>query len=75
MHCFQAATKLLYAFLSLPVPSKSSNSCGEQASNLVSRTVPDYIGQGILQKILLVGHNGSGTSTLFKQVNLAIIII
>ncbi|KAK4759101.1 hypothetical protein SAY87_020402 [Trapa incisa] len=63
----KAGTKLLCAFLSLPIPSKSSNSSGEQASNLVTRTVLDYIGHGILQKILLVGHSRSGTSTLFKQ--------
>ncbi|KAE9613014.1 putative guanine nucleotide binding protein (G-protein), alpha subunit [Lupinus albus] len=60
-------TKLVCAFLSLPVPSKSSYSCGEQHSNLANRTVPDYLEHGIVQKLLLVGCSGSGTSTIFKQ--------
>ncbi|XP_050388173.1 extra-large guanine nucleotide-binding protein 1 [Argentina anserina] len=63
----KAGTKLVCAVLSLPVPSKSSNSCGDSLSYVGSRVVPDYIEQRILQKILLVGYNGSGTSTIFKQ--------
>lgn len=63
----KAGTKLVCALLSLPVPSKSSNSCGEQITNPVSRTVPDYLEHGIVQKLLLVGYSGSGTSTIFKQ--------
>ncbi|KAM3709410.1 hypothetical protein ACB098_02G171500 [Castanea mollissima] len=63
----KAGTKLVCAFLSLPVPSKFSNSCGEQLSSSLSRNVPDYLEQRSLQKILLVGCNGSGTSTIFKQ--------
>lgn len=62
---FQAGTKFVCAVLSLPVPSKSSNLCGEAS---ISRPVPDYIENRILQKILLVGCDGSGTSTIFKQV-------
>lgn len=65
---FQARTKLVSAVLSLPVPSKSSNLGGEQVSSQISRSVPDYIEQRTLQKLLLVGYNGSGTSTIFKQV-------
>ncbi|KAJ7952894.1 Extra-large guanine nucleotide-binding protein like [Quillaja saponaria] len=63
----KAGTKLVCAFLSLPVPSKSSNPCGEQNSVLVNRSVPEYLEQRILQKLLLVGYSGSGTSTIFKQ--------
>ncbi|TKY70525.1 Extra-large guanine nucleotide-binding protein 1 [Spatholobus suberectus] len=63
----KAGTKLVCAFLSLPVPSKSSNSLGEQPSNLASRTIPHYLEHGIVQKLLLVGCSGSGTSTIFKQ--------
>ncbi|XP_015890089.3 extra-large guanine nucleotide-binding protein 1 [Ziziphus jujuba] len=63
----KAGTKLVCAVLSLPVPSKVSSSSEEPMSNLVSRAVPDYLEHRTLQKILLVGCNGSGTSTIFKQ--------
>ncbi|CAK7339464.1 unnamed protein product [Dovyalis caffra] len=63
----KAGMKLVCAFLSLPVPSKPSNSCGEQVNSLISRSVPDYLEQRTLLKLLLVGYNGSGTSTIFKQ--------
>lgn len=63
----KAGTKLLCAVLSLPVPSKSSNPSGEQVNSFGSRNVPDYLEQRTLQKILLVGCSGSGTSTIFKQ--------
>ncbi|QCD90957.1 extra-large guanine nucleotide-binding protein 1-like [Vigna unguiculata] len=63
----KAGTKLVCAFLSLPVPSKSSNSLGEQPFSLASRTIPDYLEHGVVQKLLLVGCSGSGTSTIFKQ--------
>uniref|UniRef100_A0A2P2MD43 Extra-large guanine nucleotide-binding protein 1 n=2 Tax=Rhizophora mucronata TaxID=61149 RepID=A0A2P2MD43_RHIMU len=59
--------KLVCAFLSLPVPSKSSNSCGDQVNSPISRSVPDYLEQKTLLKFLLVGYSGSGTSTIFKQ--------
>ncbi|KAL3649393.1 Extra-large guanine nucleotide-binding protein 1 [Castilleja foliolosa] len=63
----KAGTKLLYAVLSLPVPSKSSQPCGEQATIMNSRSLPDYLEQRAIQKLLLIGYNGSGTSTIFKQ--------
>ncbi|KAL6551684.1 hypothetical protein OROGR_007838 [Orobanche gracilis] len=63
----KAGTKLLYAVLSLPVPSKSSQSCGEQATSMTSRSIPDYLEQRPVLKLLLIGYNGSGTSTIFKQ--------
>ncbi|CAL5325465.1 unnamed protein product [Camellia sinensis] len=64
----KAGTKLVCAVLSFHVPSKSANPCGEQVNNLVSRAVPDYTEQRTLQKPLLIGYSGSGTSTIFKQV-------
>ncbi|KAJ4843712.1 Extra-large guanine nucleotide-binding protein 1 [Turnera subulata] len=63
----KAGMKLVCAFLSLPVPSKSSNSYGEQVNSMVSRSFPDYLEQRTLLKLLLVGYSGSGTSTIFKQ--------
>lgn len=63
----KAGTKLVCAVLSLPVPTKSLNTYGEPPSNQLSRSVPDYLEQRTLQKILVVGYNGSGTSTIFKQ--------
>ncbi|XWS33693.1 hypothetical protein CRYUN_Cryun22dG0104800 [Craigia yunnanensis] len=63
----KAGTKLVCAVLSLPVPSKSSNPCGEPLNSMTSRSVPDYLEQRTLQKILLVGSTGSGSSTIFKQ--------
>lgn len=63
----KAGTKLVCAVLSLPVPSKFLSPSGEQVNNFVTRTVPDYLEQRTLQKLLLIGNNGSGTSTIFKQ--------
>ncbi|KAK4416258.1 Extra-large guanine nucleotide-binding protein 1 [Sesamum alatum] len=63
----KAGTKLLCAVLSLPVPSKSSHPCGEQVTSMISRSMPDYLEQRAIQKLLLIGYSGSGTSTIFKQ--------
>ncbi|KAH0851117.1 hypothetical protein HID58_094984 [Brassica napus] len=63
-----AGTKLLCAVLSLPVPSKSiSNASGDQLHSANSRSILDHLEHRTLQKILLVGNSGSGTSTIFKQ--------
>ncbi|KAG2308154.1 hypothetical protein Bca52824_027902 [Brassica carinata] len=64
----KAGTKLLCAVLSLPVPSKSvSNASGDQLHSANSRSILDHLEHRTLQKILLVGSSGSGTSTIFKQ--------
>ncbi|CAE6004478.1 unnamed protein product [Arabidopsis arenosa] len=64
----KAGTKLLCAVLSLPVPSKSTaNASGEQLFSANSRSILDHLEHRTLQKILLVGNRGSGTSTIFKQ--------
>lgn len=63
----KAGTKLVCAILSLPVPSRSAASSIEQTNSLFNRTIPDYFEQKALQKLLLVGCDGSGTSTIFKQ--------
>nr|XP_010941889.1 extra-large guanine nucleotide-binding protein 1 isoform X2 [Elaeis guineensis] len=59
--------KLLCPVLSLPIPSKPANPSGEELDNMVNRVVPDYLEQKTLQRLLLVGYHGSGTSTIFKQ--------
>ncbi|GFP83692.1 extra-large guanine nucleotide-binding protein 1 [Phtheirospermum japonicum] len=61
----KAGTKLLCAVLSLWVPSKSFQPCGEQATSMNSRSLPDYLEQRAIQKLLLIGYNGSETSTIF----------
>ncbi|KAL2528454.1 Extra-large guanine nucleotide-binding protein 1 [Forsythia ovata] len=63
----KAGTKLLCAVLSLPAPSKSSSPCGEQVNSVISRSFPDYFEHRAIQKLLLIGYSGSGTSTIFKQ--------
>ncbi|XP_068655618.1 extra-large guanine nucleotide-binding protein 1-like isoform X1 [Aristolochia californica] len=65
----KARTKLICSVLSLPVPSKLGNSCGEVV-NQTGIALPEYFEQRILQKFLLVGSCGSGTSTIFKQARL-----
>ncbi|GFY89651.1 extra-large G-protein 1 [Actinidia rufa] len=52
--------KLVCAFLSLPIPPESANPSGDEV-------VPKYSEQKTLNKLLLVGCNKSGTSTIFKQ--------
>ncbi|KFK32735.1 hypothetical protein AALP_AA6G282100 [Arabis alpina] len=64
----KTGTKLLCAVLSLPVPSKSiASASGEQLHSANSRSILDHLEHRTLQKILLVGNRGSGTSTIFKQ--------
>lgn len=63
----QPIVKLLSPVLSLPTPNKMTNQCGEEVINVVNR--PDYLEQRTTQKLLLVG---SGTSTILKQVHMAI---
>ncbi|KAL0430321.1 UNVERIFIED_CONTAM: Extra-large guanine nucleotide-binding protein 1 [Sesamum radiatum] len=56
----KVGVKLLCSMLSLPFPPKSSYTPGELS-------VPDHFEQRAIQKILLIGCRGSGTSTIFKQ--------
>ncbi|XAR57841.1 hypothetical protein NMG60_11026123 [Bertholletia excelsa] len=63
----KAGTRLVCAVLSLPVPTKLGNSLSDQVNNLTSQTVPNYLDHRTIQKLLLIGHSGSGTSTIFNQ--------
>ena len=55
---------MVCAVLSLPVPPDSKNPSGEETNG----SNPDNLAQKSLHKLLLVGYDKSGTSTIYKQV-------
>ncbi|KAJ7945999.1 Extra-large guanine nucleotide-binding protein like [Quillaja saponaria] len=59
-------TKLFCMMLSLPVPSGSMDPSEEE----VHRVITDNREQKMFHKLLLVGYNESGTSTIYKQAKL-----
>ncbi|KAJ3672598.1 hypothetical protein LUZ60_007319 [Juncus effusus] len=63
-------TKLACTLFSLPVPHGSSSGPHNENAPYVPRIVPDYLEQKRVQKLLLLGPPGAGTSTIFKQVKL-----
>ena len=64
----QASTRFICSLFSLPVPPGIFQGPKEDPTAFSSRSVPEYLEQGRVQKLLLFGLEGSGTSTLFKQV-------
>ncbi|CAM6049014.1 unnamed protein product [Sphagnum compactum] len=63
------AVKMLYPFLSLPAPVSSSTGSGEDANDIFP-AYPDVVEESQVQKLLLLGYEGSGRSTIFKQAKL-----
>ncbi|XP_020105173.1 extra-large guanine nucleotide-binding protein 3-like isoform X2 [Ananas comosus] len=63
----KASTRLICSLFSLPTPPENTPGLREDASAPSSRLIPEYLEQRRVQKLLLLGLEGSGSSTIFKQ--------
>ncbi|GLJ30768.1 hypothetical protein SUGI_0610140 [Cryptomeria japonica] len=63
----QAVIRLYCSFLSLPAPRGNAVVGPEDMNNQSNRSIPEYLEQKKVQKLLLLGYEGSGTSTIYKQ--------
>ncbi|XP_031497941.1 extra-large guanine nucleotide-binding protein 3-like [Nymphaea colorata] len=59
----KAQTRLLCSLLSLPVPHVKT----AKDASIFPRPVPKYLEERKTQRLLLLGPQGSGTTTIFKQ--------
>ncbi|KAF7092837.1 hypothetical protein CFC21_095290 [Triticum aestivum] len=62
-------TRFVCTLVSLPVPPANSVEPRDDAP-YSARTVPEYLDQKRIQKLLILGSPGAGTSTIFKQAKL-----
>lgn len=67
MLSFQASTRFICSLLSLPIPGANPLAGMEGPTNSSGRSGM-FSEKGRVQKLLLFGFKGSGTSTIFKQV-------
>ncbi|KAM7479600.1 hypothetical protein LguiA_027813 [Lonicera macranthoides] len=63
----KASIRFICSLFSLPVPPENPHGPKEDPSTFSGKSVPEYLDQGRVQKLLLFGLEGSGTSTIFKQ--------
>jgi len=66
----QTSTRFICSLFSLPVPPTNPPGVKDNSTNHSTRSVPEYLEHGRVQKLLLFGMEGSGTATLFKQARL-----
>ncbi|KAL2642243.1 hypothetical protein R1flu_009830 [Riccia fluitans] len=63
----KTSIRFLYPFFSLPTPGPSPRNTKDDQRDCPDVYLPDYIAQNKVHKLLLLGHEGSGRSTVFKQ--------
>ncbi|KAL6606501.1 hypothetical protein ACP70R_042154 [Stipagrostis hirtigluma subsp. patula] len=62
-------TRFACTLFSIPVPPANSDGPKDETPYSV-RTIPDYLDHKRVQKLLILGSPGAGTSTIFKQAKL-----